>query len=251
MCVYDTVENNRLRYTRECLNSLSETVDLDKHRLFIINNNSCDEATEFLIDFNNRFKSNLINSKENIGTARGINLALSQRRKNEVCVKTDDDVVWHQKNWVEELEEVFIRDHSIGICGLKRKDIWQNPNHENPVYRTTLETQDNGFILELCPDIMGTCTALNPLLLDSLGYYSQPSTYGFDDTIISARSIASGFRNCFLPHINISHIDEGGDAYCEQKKREASEYMIEASAMIDMYRTGKLDPYYDGGFDEN
>lgn len=255
MAVHDTEENKRSKYTAETLQSLCETVDLEKHFLFISDNNSClrtQDIYEFLPNhLTDKAKTHLIivKNKTNLGTAGAINLGIKLREKNQVIIKIDNDCVVHEKGWVEKLEEVFNLDPTIGIAGLKRDDIPQNPNHPDPEARTILE-QLGEQTIEICPDIMGTCTAFNPLLLDKIGYMNQPSVYGFDDVLISVRSIAAGFRNCFFPDIKITHLDEGGDAYCDWKKREAGVYLQEVSHLINMYKTGKLDPYYDGGFDD-
>lgn len=253
MCAYSTEDNNKFEYLHQCLFSLRKTVDLTKHKLVIINNSPYQHASDFLKNFVAIEYPNctLITPNENVGTARGINFAISLRSPGEVVIKCDDDVKWHQKGWVEELEEVFRQDSSIGICGLKRSDITQHPNHDNPKYRTVMETLPNLVKIETCPDIMGTCTAFSPLLLDKVGYMNQCSDYyGFDDVLFSARSVAAGFKNCFLPKIKITHLDEGGTEYTEWKKQEAGVYLNEVSTLCDMYLTKKLSYYYDGGFNE-
>lgn len=247
MAIHDTVENGRTKYTQQCLLSLYDTVNNSKHRIILVDNNSC-VATKKLISAVQKSFTNLtyIKNSENLGTAGAINLGILKRNDGEVVTKTDNDVVWNTKGWADELEETILADPTIGVLGLKRKDIWQHVNHENPAYRTYFDGK-----LEICSDVMGTCTALNPLLLDKVGFYNQCSPYyGADDVLMACRSIAAGFRNAFLPHIDIDHIDEGGTEYTEWKKREAGIYLGEVSAMCNMYLNGKLDYYYNGGFND-
>jgi GT2 family glycosyltransferase len=242
---FDTEENGRTKYSQEMLLSLYDTVDLQKHRVFLIDNDSCVATKKILSGFRkSTYNTTLITLKENIGTARGINLALSQRKEGEVCFKSDNDITWHQSGWVEELEQVFTDRPDIGICGLKRSDVWQNPSHENPAYRTHMEGN-----LEICDDIIGTCTAFNPLMLDKVGYMNQPSDYyGGDDVLFSARSLAAGFKNAFLPHIKITHLDDGGTTYTKWKQDEAGKYIGTITQLCESYQSGKLNYYYDGGF---
>jgi GT2 family glycosyltransferase len=241
MCLYATEENGKLKYVKQCLESLCDTVDVYKHRIHLINNSQFKEAKEYISSY--KSKMTIVNLNKNVGTAKGINLALILRREGEVCIKCDDDLTWSELGWVEKMEQA-IKDHpEIGICGLKRDDITQNPKHKDPNFRTIIEGD-----IEWCHDIMGTCTAFNPLMLDKIGYMVQPSVYGFDDTIMSVRSEAAGFRNCFLPKIKITNLDEGGTEYTEWKKREAGIYLEEVSLLCDYYKSGKLDVYYDGGF---
>lgn len=234
ICCHDTEENDRTKYTKETLRSLVETVDWSKgHELYIIDNSSCGETKAFLKDVQNKLKFKLITCSENVGTAKGINLALTQRKPNQVCIKMDNDVVVHQSDWVEEMEEIIAQNAQIGILGLRRDD----------VYGDFVQVGN----LQYGDDIMGTCTALNPLLLDKVGYYFQHSkNYGFDDSNMSVRSIAAGFRNAFLPHIKITHIDTGGTVYTEWKKQEAAIWLQEASIAHDLIRRGVISYYYDG-----
>lgn len=236
MCVFCTDENDRFKYLKECLKSLVDTVDLNKHYFHIINNKSSKEATEYLIEFVRNNNAFIHNMKENLGTAMGINLAIKERFQNQVVIKTDEDLVWHQSGWVEELEEVFQTNPEIGVCGLKRIDVYG-------------DFTENGKLL-MSDDIIGTCFAMNPKLLDAIGYLVQPSSkYGFEDSALCVRSLVSGFKNCFLPHIGIDHIDNGGTPYTDWKKKEAGLYLNEVSNLINMYKTGQLNPYYDGGDD--
>lgn len=238
MAVYCTDENDKLKYFERCLKSIENTVDFKKHHLILYSNNSNRKTLEVLQNLKLRISNSFVwYCSYNKGTAGAINECIQQARsKNqfEVIIKCDDDVEFHQKGWVEELEQVFIDTPKIGICGLKRDDVTGN-------------FTENGKLL-MSDDIMGTCTALNPKLLDAIGYYRQFSTYGFDDVLMSCRSIAAGFKNCFLPHIKISHLDEGGTEYTEWKKREAQQYIQEVGMLCDAYLQGKAPIYYDGGF---
>ncbi len=244
MCAYCTEENGKFKYLKECLQSVAETVDLFKNRLIIINNSKYEEAAQFLYEWCNLRGLTLLTPGENLGTARGINLAIRQRKVGEVVIKCDDDVTWGQSGWVEEMEEAICGNPAIGVCGLKRKDIPQNPSHPNPEMRTVMEGQ-----IEWCLDIMGTCTAYNPLMLDKVGGLWQPSdVYGFDDCLVSVRSEAAGFKNCFLPHISIEHLDEGNSEYTEWKKREAGLYLGEVGWICEQITKGLM-PYYFQNYD--
>lgn len=242
-CVFATKDNGKLPIVKECLKSLVATVDLKKHRWLIVNNSCTKETTDWLDEFQQTSIGNIsvLHLKENIGTARGINKGLYSREPGEVFCKTDDDLTWSVPGWVEQLEAQIKKHPDIGILGLKRDDIWQRPDHENLNYRTKMEGK-----LEICPDIMGTCTAYNPLLMDKIGGLSQPSLYGFDDSIYSVRSIAAGFRNAFLPHIKITNLDKGGMEYTEWKKREAGVWLTEAGVYMDMIKKGEIPYFYDG-----
>lgn len=239
-CIYCTEENDKLKYVKECLVSLADTVNWQKHRLIIINNSPYEEAKEFLKNFElpigesewtrTTICPRIIEPDTNLGTANGINLALRQRTPGETCTKLDDDLTWGESGWIEKMEEQIRQYPEIGILGLKRDDVYG-------------EMVEDGDLL-WCSDIMGTCTMYNSAMVDKIGGLVQFSPqYGFDDSVYSVRSEAAGFRNAFMKNIRITNLDEGGTEYTEWKKREANVYLQEASIYMDMIKKGKVGYY--------
>jgi GT2 family glycosyltransferase len=76
MAVYDTVKNNRTDYTRRTLESLAERVDFNKHRLVVIDNDSCNATKVLLSHMQTRMGFTLITNQQNVGTAKAINQRL-------------------------------------------------------------------------------------------------------------------------------------------------------------------------------
>jgi hypothetical protein len=150
------------------------------------------------------------------------------------------------------MEDVFDRDPSIGICGLKRKDLAECPWAEGDM-RSTLrmlphERGQRWLVVEEVRGVMGTCQAYNSALLDKIGYLVQPAIYGFDDSLASVRARIAGFKNVFLHGFEIDHIDPGGDAYCKEKCAMAARLFPVNNVMVIQYEAGILPIYYDGGF---
>lgn len=242
MAVHDTEENGRALMTQKTLDTIYDTVDFSKHRLIVIDNGSCELSKQWLRSLGEI--GSVITLPENIGTAKAINLAWKQRKPGEHCIKIDNDVVIHQSNWIEEMEEVIARDPKAGQVGLKRKDLWEHPAHENPERRSFLymlphQPGERWIVVEKSKHVMGTCVMHNAALLDKVGYLYQPGLYGYDDVLMSWRSNLAGFYNCFLPHINIDHIDPGGTEYVEWKRKYAGDYSKEVSDTVDGYIAGK------------
>jgi len=229
MAVYDTEENGRTKYTKETLDSLIDTVDQNKHRIIIVDNNSCEETKRLLVAYYH-LGIQIITNKENVGTAKAINQAWAYRKPNEVVIKMDNDVVINNYGWVEEME-LAMKLGGYGILGLKRKDLMQSPNASNH-WKTELkmlphEKGDNWVVVEESADIMGTVQMFHPELINKMGGLMQAGVYGFDDTLACIRAILLGYKLAFLPHIDIEHIDVGGDAYTEWKRKYAGEKMEE------------------------
>jgi GT2 family glycosyltransferase len=228
MCCHDTVENKRSKYTSQTLESLANTVDFSQHRVIVIDNDSCIETKNILKDYDQFIT--VITNTENVGTAKAINQAWAYRKPNEVLIKMDNDVVINNYGWVEEME-LAMKLGGYGIIGLKRKDLMQSPNASNH-WKTELkmlphEKGDNWVVVEESADIMGTVQMFHPELINKMGGLMQAGVYGFDDTLACIRAILLGYKLAFLPHIDIAHIDIGGDAYTEWKRKYAGEKMEE------------------------
>lgn len=260
MAVFDTEENQRSELTRRTLECIIDTVDLFKHRLIVVDNNSCKATREvyqwllnYIIDteYATGMQPNIsiIDMKENVGTAQAINQAIRLRRPGESVIKIDNDVVIHYSGWVDLMEEAVFIDPMIGVIGLKRKDLIQTPWHPDPQYRSEMillpHTPGHKWItIERTPDIIGTCTMFNSLLLDKVGFSRQPGKYGFEDNLMCHRSHLAGFYNCFLSHIEIDHIDPGTPEYTEWKAKHSSELFPEYHKLVHDMIAGKEPIYY-------
>jgi GT2 family glycosyltransferase len=244
LAVWDTEENNRTEYTAKTLETLYLTVNTRKHRIIIVDNGSC-EATQKLL--NKAARIEVIRLHENIGTAKAVNKAWQLRKPNENCVKMDNDVVIHSRDWVEDMERAIRLDPTIGIVGLKRKDCWEEPSRTD-FYKSSLEMLPHipgepWLVVERVNHVMGTCQMFSSALLDKIGYLYQPRLYGFDDALAAIRCQVAGFYSCFLPHIEIDHIDTGATAYQGWKEKHAGEDMVEYNRLKNGYLSGTIPVY--------
>lgn len=247
MAVYDTEENKRTELTERCLESLFNSIKWTNHRVVIVDNNSCDETKQLLLQYAG---ARYIGLQKNVGTAEAINIAWSLREPGENCVKMDNDVEFHTPNWIDQMEEVIRRNPEIGQVGLKRRDCWEYPTHENPEFRSELimtnhKPGEKWIVVERCKHIMGTCVMHSAALLDKVGYLYQPGLYGYDDVLMSWRSHLAGFINVHLPHIDIDHIDPGDTPYQDWKHRHSGQYTRMVSDIVDEYISGKRSIYYE------
>jgi len=252
MAVYDTHANNRTWMTKKTLISLGRTVDWDVHWLVVVDNASCFATQEVYEEMRNVLPFRLLRNEINLGTAAAINLAWKRRRGGEACVKMDNDVIIHQPDWADWLEEVFERDPEIGICGLKRKDIdeapWKEGNYHSTLRMLPHTLGQRWLVVEEVKHVMGACQAYSSALLDRIGYLNQPSLYGFDDSLASVRARVANFKCVYLHGFELDHIDPGGDAYCAWKRAEAGRQFKAFDTLKTAYQLGIQDVYYDGGF---
>ena len=244
MAVWDTEENGRTQYTERTLQSLLATVNLSKHRIHVVDNASCQETKDVIRSFSKFITIHTMT--ENLGTAKAVNVAWQQRKYEEHAVKMDNDVVIHEKNWCDQLEEAIERDPNIGIVGLKRKDCWERPERDDFWKSEMKILGGNGqrwLPIEVVNHVMGTCQMYNSALLDKIGYLYQPRLYGFDDALAAIRCQVAGFYSCFVPHIEIDHIDAGDTPYQKWKEKHSSEDMRAFHEIKNAYLTGSKSIY--------
>jgi GT2 family glycosyltransferase len=240
MAVWDTVENGRTELTIRTLEHLQ--LQIGGHRLVVVDNGSCEETGDYLRDLS-RSGVQVITLPENIGTARAINKAWALRRADEPVVKMDNDVLIYSPDWLDRLCEVVRRDATIGIVGLKRKDLAESPLSEVAYYRSTLrmlphQPGERWLVVEEVLHVMGTCQLYSARLLSQIGFLAQPGVYGFDDALASLRAHISGFKTVFLHGVEIDHIDPGGTDYTAWKAGYAAKMMAAYNKLAQEFKSG-------------
>lgn len=230
IAIYDTHENKRTQVTKRMIDATLTKIDFSRHSVWFVDNNSCDETKRTLEELVPR--CHVLTLPANIGTARAINKAWANRMPGEHCVKMDNDCIVNDPwrgNWVDEMEDYINRDPSIGIVGLKRKDLLESPTNETEWWRSTLRLLphrpgERWMVIEECMHVIGTCQMYGSKLLDKIGYlYQMGGLYGFDDGLAAVRAHVSGFSCGFIPYIPIDHIDpqdEVGTSMLYQKWKE-------------------------------
>lgn len=252
MVVFDTVENDRTKYTRAALESLTHTVDTTKHRIVIVDNASCEETAYIIDQYADFYNGKAIHLEKNVGTAEGWNKAVRLRNPGEHVIKIDNDIVINGcTNWVDQLEEVVRIDPTIGQVGLKRKDCSETTTNKNPFYRSVIrqlphEPGARWVIVESQFHVMGSCVLHSSALLDKIGFMYQIGLYGFDDSFMSARARKAGFDTCMLPHIDIDHIDGGDNPYTQHKQKLANDVWAAGQYVSTMRDINEGKYYYDG-----
>lgn len=245
MAVWDTTKNKRSWMTKKSLTSLMKGVDWKKHRLFVVDNGSCNETHKIYKNMLEKFDFTLLINDENIGVANAINKAWQYRHTGEHVCRIDNDIVVNHTGWADEIDSVLNKSPHIGICGLKLKTLPHCP------YKLILlphQPGDKWVVVEKQFTIVGACQCCNHLLLDKIGYLYQSNwKYGYEDIIWSYRSRLSGFDNVYLSHIDVDHIDLGDTEYALEKIKTARSLSSEFKKLILEYDNGQRDLYYDGG----
>lgn len=249
MCCHDTEENGRSDMTWKTLMSLRDTVDSNRHEIVVINQNSCGDTRNLLTLARTHLHFRRIDLPENVGTAKGINMAWKDRKPGQHLVKLDNDVVAHQKGWVDVLEDTITRMPNIGIVGLKRKDLMESTFRDD-FWKSELrevphEPGQLNIYIEVVNHVMGTCQMYNSALIDLIGgLYQMDGLYGFDDSLASVRSHLAGFVNCFVPYIEIDHIDPGDKPYQKWKEAHSGALMSRYQQTVADMQSGKTSIHF-------
>ena len=250
MCVYSTEENKKDACLRQTLNSLAVTVDLTRHRLFLSINGATNETMGIIQECLDSRPYTIIDNKENLGTAKGINACWKYRTEGEHCLKIDDDIVIESPGWVDILVEALVRDPKIGQIGLKRTDLAQSPIAENKEWRTRYELLPHQpgwrwMTIEVSDDIIGSCVLHSSALIDKTGglFQGDGNLYGYDDSLKSCVSRLAGFKNCFYPHILIHHVDQEPTPFWAWKRKEAGKMQSIFHKIREEYKNGSRSLY--------
>ncbi len=250
MAVYCTEENKKDQCLEQVLKILACDMLNPRHRFFFCVNGETKATREMLNEIASEFRNvDVVYNHENLGTAKAINLAWSFRQPGEHCVKMDDDILIAASEWIETMEEAIKRDPKIGQVGLKRKDCWETPWHESSDFKSELkmlphEPGESWIVVEKVKHVIGSCVMHSSALLDKVGYLYQPGLYGYDDVIMSHRTHLAGFYSCFLPHIQIDHIDDGKTPYQDWKQKHSGEQTQTVIDLVHEMYAGRKSIYY-------
>lgn len=239
MPIHDTEENGRFQYTKTAAKHLAENRGFRKV-IFVLN--GCSSETVVYINMLKemyRKHITVISLSENIGTAQAINAGLTLREPGEHAIKIDNDTIINDYHWQDIITQI-LDNPNIGVACLKRKDLQDRPGH--PDFPTTLGliggNGERWTAIEMCDFQMGTVMGMSGKLLDKVGNMWQPGIYGLDDYDMCLRSKLSGYTNCYIPGIDIDHLDTGGTPYTDWKVRQAGEGWEQMQARARFYEEG-------------
>lgn len=233
------------------LASLRDTVNWSRHRLVIVDNCSEPETeTDAVYEkFGQQLPFTLIRAPQNLGTARGINLAWLHRQPGEHAVKCDSDIEICDRDWACRLEDCVNRDPKLGVAGLKRTDCIERPERTD-WYKSEMvllpgSPLDRWLPIERCNHVLSACALHSSNLLDKVGYLFQMTLkWGFDDALMAARCVAVGMYSAFYNPILIRHLDPGDTDYQKQKEKSIAGQFDIYHRFVKEYGNGSRSPYH-------
>lgn len=221
-------------------------------RVIVSDNASCAEMHAIYSELGNKHANfSVIYNSHNLGIAEATNVAWRQATPDEIVVKMDSDCFIRTPGWPELVELVFAKDDSIGILGLKRRDCEESPTacgfYRSKLFYLKRKKGERWVPLEEVNHVMGTCYAFHPKMRREFGYLMQPgSVYGFDDSLAAVRAHKLGYKTCFLPQIDIDHLDPPNvhtNPYAIWKERHAGAHMAAYNNLRVKIESGEVSPY--------
>jgi len=258
-CVAAMATWNRAEITKQCIESYIATCEPELVDLHIVDNGSTDGLAEWLRSQERRFSDfgiSVTYNSENVGTAKAINSVWAERSPDQHCLKIDSDVVWKTPKWLSKMLEVFDFTSNVGIVGLKRPDLLENPDNPDPFYRSNLvslvrDSDNKKIVIEQVWHVIGTCWLVRNTVINIVGALVQPTVYGFDDALYCLRTHLAKFATVFLPRdvVEIDHIDYGearndeNAEYTRWKRAVATSDMPSYEHLRDKFMRGEIPIY--------
>lgn len=234
---------NALDDVKRCLASLEEHTDGFKVRVFVINDGSDEDTTQWL---RNHCQGNplfsLIEHPKNLGYTRAVNTGLKASDADFVITQNSDTIV--SAGWLNGMVRCMASDPKIGIVGpLSNAASWQNvPN---------LLDESGGFAVNELPDgldvqgmarivakasqrtyprlpfVNGFCFMIRRAVIDAIGYMDEenfPIGYG-EDNDFCIRSIDAGYELAIADDVFVFHAKSKsfGHDRCKQLSAQGTE----------------------------
>lgn len=206
--------NNKLDYTKECLDSVIKFTDPDSYEIIIIDNNSEDDTAKYLQSFKNRNKDILIKTifnKTNSGFPMGCNQGIKASSFDHILLLNNDTVVTH--NWLDNLLKCISSSERIGAVG-PVTNYCSNYQAISTFYKSMDEMHlfarqhniSDPKLWEERINLVGFCLLIRKKVLSEIGYFDEDFSPGnYEDDDLSIRMIKSGYslilcKDTFIHH---------------------------------------------------
>uniref|UniRef100_C6E7H8 Glycosyl transferase family 2 n=1 Tax=Geobacter sp. (strain M21) TaxID=443144 RepID=C6E7H8_GEOSM len=196
------VTYNRLEFTRQSIESIAGRTDYP-YVLTVVDNNSQDGTREYLKQMKQQgVIKNLVLLDENIGVAKGSNLAWSQEPEAEYYLKLDNDIVIRKNCWLSPMVAALEAIPELGAVGY---------NFEPVSY--PLQVVNGQRIRPKQANIGGACYMISKRTERILGFWCEDyGLYGEEDGEYSLRLRVAGLANAYLEDEDMGVHLPGGKA---------------------------------------
>ncbi len=167
----------------------------------VVDNASEPPLRQFLSRFSGSQNLEIILSEENLGVAKGRNLAF-RRSKREIVVYLDDDSLM-ELGTLKRVPALFDEMPDMGILAFR------------VVHGQTGEIQnEHGNRRVMVGNFHGAGHAIRRALFDKIGYLDEACFFGAEELEFTMRTLASGMKTIYSPETVVHHFSfrrAGGD----------------------------------------
>jgi glycosyltransferase involved in cell wall biosynthesis len=200
-----TLTKNRLDYTKRTFEQMKRTAGYHYDH-FVIDQGSTDGTQEWLKT--NTFTTGMNILKDNVGIAKGWNMAIEMTKGYDIIVKIDNDVEFVSDKWLEQIVDLFRRNRKMVLSpyveGLENSPggtIRHRDSGEMPYIII------NDIVLGLVPNLGGILFASPKELYDEFRFEEASFYTGGKDYQLSMYAKSIGYMLCYIEELRIKHMD--------------------------------------------
>ena len=227
---------NAFDFTKKCIETVIENTDLKTHTLVLVNDKSPDEKIlpmlKKFVEDNSELNIDLIDSKENNGFVKSVNIGMSYSQNDVVLLNSDTEVT---KNWLNKMiETAYVAQNVATVTPLSNNATLASiPNFlEENTLPNYITLEEYSKLVEECsfniyPELTtahGFCMYIRRDAIDEVGLFDSETFgkgYG-EENDFSYRCIRAGLVNLLCDNTFIYH--KGTQSFTEEKEELAKSH---------------------------
>lgn len=227
---------NAFDFTKKCIETVIKNTDLKQHTLVLVNDKSPDERIlPMLQDFVKSYQDlhiDLIDSKENQGFVKSVNIGMSHSKNDVVLLNSDTEVT---ANWLNKMiETAYVEENVATVTPLSNNATLASiPNFlEENTIPNYISLEEYAKLIEDCsynayPELTtahGFCMYIRRDAIEKVGLFDSETFgkgYG-EENDFSYRCIQNGLLNLLCDNTFIYH--KGTQSFTEEKEELAKSH---------------------------
>ena len=227
---------NAFEFTKKCIETVVENTNLKEHTLVLVNDKSPDEKIlpmlQEFVKNNQELNIDLIDSKENQGFVKSVNIGMSHSKNDVVLLNSDTEVT---KNWLDKMiKTAYVSENVATVTPLSNNATLASiPNflEENKI-PDYISLEEYAKLVEDCsynayPELStahGFCMYIRRDAIEKVGLFDAETFgkgYG-EENDFSYRCILNGLLNLLCDNTFIYH--KGTQSFTEEKEELAKSH---------------------------
>ncbi len=203
---------NCLAYTKNCLNSITSTKEVD-YEIIVVDNGSVDGTVDYLRSLDN---IKLIENPKNVGFVAGNNQAIRQTKDTDILLLNNDVLITDSK-WLKKLQQTAYSSEKIGIVGCRLLDGRGRLLHAGtymPVPTYWGQQIGSGQIdINQCKrvreveGVVGACMYIKREVIDKVGLLDEAYFSYFEDSDYCLKAKLAGFKTVCDGRVKLIHFE--------------------------------------------